>query len=103
VAVTFNQRYWSIVLPLWLVASTGLALIAAVASPTWQDVVAFAFGWGIFTVALWWTLDAVRTHRAGERAQSPGTILDERLAKGEISADDYQRLKEVMGQRNEVH
>jgi len=95
--VEFNRRYWGIAVPLWLLASVTFGVIAAVASPTWQDAVFFAFSWGLFVWALWWALATVRTYRAGERAQSPEAILDARLAKGEITMDEYQRLKEAMG------
>ena len=90
--LTFNRRYWSIALSLWLAACLVLAVAAAVSAPTWTDVVAFAFGWGLFAVVLWWTLATVRTQRAGERVRSIERALDEQLASGEISAEQHERL-----------
>ena len=90
--MTFNRRYWSIALPLWLATCAALAVAAALSAPTWTDVVAFAFGWGLFAVVLWWTLATVRTQRAGERARSIEAALDEQLAGGEISAEQHERL-----------
>jgi uncharacterized membrane protein len=40
----------------------------------------------------------VRIYRIGERAQSPEFILKARLAKGEISADAYQRLRDTVSE-----
>ncbi len=90
--MTFNRRYWSIALPLWLAACVVLAVAAALSAPTWTDVVAFAFGWGLFAVVLWWTLATVRTQRAGERVRSIESALDQRLASGEISTEQHERL-----------
>jgi thiosulfate reductase cytochrome b subunit len=91
-AVTFTRRYWLVALSLWLAACLVLAVAAAVSAPTWTDVVAFAFGWGLFAVVLWWTLATVRTQRAGERVRSIEAALDEQLARGEISAEQHERL-----------
>ena len=93
----FDERYWEIALPLWFLASAIFAVVAAVASPTWQDAVLFAFSWGLFAIALWWAAATVRTYRVGERAQAPEAVLDARLASGEITIDEYQRLKEAIG------
>jgi len=90
--MTFNRRYWSIALSLWLAACLVLAVAAAVSAPTWTDAAAFALGWGLFAVVLWWTLATVRTQRAGERVRSIERALDEQLASGEISAEQHQRL-----------
>lgn len=83
-------------LPVWLVACGVCAVVAAVASPTLGNVLGFALGWGVFAVALWWTLATVRTYRAGEQAQSPKAILDARLANGEISIDEYHQLRDAL-------
>jgi thiosulfate reductase cytochrome b subunit len=91
-AVSFNRRYWSIAVPLWLAACLALAVAAVVSAPTWTDVVAFAAGWALFAVVLWWTLATVRTQRAGQRIRSVEAALDERLATGEISAEQHERL-----------
>jgi uncharacterized membrane protein len=95
--VEFNHRYWGVAAPLWLLATVIFAVVAAVASPTWQEAVYFAFSWGLFALGLWWFLATVRTYRAGERAESPQAILDARLARGEITIDEYRRLKDAMG------
>jgi uncharacterized membrane protein len=97
--VSFNERYWRAVLPLWVVASLGCAMVAAVSSLTWADAVTFAFGWGLFALALWWTLDTVRTHRRGEQADSPEGVLKARLARGEITADEYRQLRDTLSER----
>ena len=90
--MTFNRRYWSIALSLWLVACVVLAVAAVLSAPTWTDVVAFAFGWGLFAAVLWWTLATVRAQRAGERVRSIEAALDEQLASGEISAEQHERI-----------
>jgi membrane protein implicated in regulation of membrane protease activity len=94
--LSFNERYWTIALPVWLIASGICAVVAAVGSPTWADAVAFAFGWGVFAIALWWTLDTVRKYRAGERAKDPRAILDERLASGEVSVEEYRERRQAL-------
>ena len=90
--MTFNRRYWSIALSLWLAACMVLAVAAAVSAPTWTDVVAFAFGWGLFAVVLWWTLATVRAQRAGAGVGSIERALDGQLASGEISKEQHERL-----------
>ena len=90
--MTFTRRYWSVALSLWLAACLALAVAAAVSAPTWTDVVAFAAGWALFAVVLWWTLATVRTQRAGERVRSIEAALDEQLARGKISAEQHERL-----------
>ncbi len=90
--MTFNRRYWLVALSLWLAACVVLAVAAAVSAPTWTEVVAFAFGWGLFAVVLWWTLATVRTQRAGARVRSIEAALDEQVASGEISAEQHERL-----------
>ena len=90
--MTFNRRYWSIALSLWLAACAVLAAAAARAGPSWTDVAAFALGWGLFAVVLWWTLATVRAQRAREHVRSIETALNERLASGEISAEQHERL-----------
>jgi len=94
--MSFNGRYWVIVGPLWLLSCLVVAAYAAVGSPTWQDAAAWACGWWVFAVALWWTLDTVRTYRRGERALDPETVLDRRLANGEISVEEYQRRRAAL-------
>jgi putative membrane protein len=59
----------------------------------WIGMVAF---WGL----LFWGIYAVVTGAARKPDSKPGDaatrILDERLAKGEIDAAEYQHLKDVM-------
>lgn len=97
--LSFNERYWVIALPLWLTASIICALVAAIGSPTWADALAFAVGWGVFAIAVWWTAGTVRTYAAGQRAKDPRVILDERLAKGEISVDEYGERRRALDGR----
>lgn len=93
---TFGIRYLEIAGGIWIVACAVVWLLAAVASPTWEDAVAFMFGWALFLGALWWTLDTVRTYQRGERAKTPDAILDERLAQGEIDVEDYESRKAAL-------
>jgi uncharacterized membrane protein len=93
---TFGIRYLEIAGGIWVVACTIVWLLAAVASPTWEDAVAFTFSWAICLGALWWTLDTVRTYRRGEQATTPEAILDERLARGEIDVEEYEKRKSAL-------
>ena len=94
--MTFTQRYWAAAVPLWPLATGVVAVVAALGSPTWADLVAFAFGWGMFAFALWWALDTARSYQAGQLTTSPGAILDRRLASGEISVDEYERRRQAL-------
>jgi putative membrane protein len=59
-------------------------------------VVMVAF-WGAIVWAIWYfvTNDAKEPEQ-GSRPDDAKRILDERLARGEIDADEYARLREVM-------
>ena len=59
-------------------------------------VVMVAF-WGAIVWAIWYfvTNDAKKPEQGG-RPDDAKRILDERLARGEIDADEYSRLREVM-------
>src|SRR5262249_40184114 len=60
---TFGIRYLEIAGGIWVVACAVVWLLVAVASPTWEDALAFTFGWAVCLGALWWTLDTVRTYQ----------------------------------------
>ena len=54
--------------------------------------------WGIVIWAIWYFVTAV-TRRPEERPQAdsdPKRILDERLARGEIDAEEYRHLRDVL-------
>ena len=58
-----------------------------------------AAGWLlIWGLVVWWVVSLVRA-RDGSRNDPGGSareVLDRRLAEGEISVEDYQRLREAM-------
>jgi putative membrane protein len=55
-------------------------------------------GWGVFWVAvIWLIVTQVRSGPAHE--PSPREILDRRLARGEISPDEYERLRDTLQQQ----
>ncbi|MHB8246628.1 MAG: SHOCT domain-containing protein [Acidimicrobiales bacterium] len=59
----------------------------------WLAMIAFwAFvGWGVYAIA------TGATRRPGERRDGDAHhLLDERLARGEIDAEEYRRLDEVL-------
>jgi uncharacterized membrane protein len=58
-------------------------------------VVVGLLSWAAYAVAR----TRSRRHGPGGDTADPGSILDERLARGEIDADEYTRLREVMGLR----
>jgi putative membrane protein len=61
-------------------------------------VIAMVAVWGVLIWAIWYFLTNVM--RQPEQRTLPGDakrILDERLARGEIDAEEYARLREVMG------
>ena len=54
--------------------------------------------WGLVIWAIWYFVTAV-TRRPEDRSQArsdPKAILDERLARGEIDAEEYRRLRDVL-------
>ncbi len=57
--------------------------------------------WGVAIWAVWYFVTAV-THRPEDRPThggDPNRILDERLARGEIDAEEYRRLRDLLGER----
>jgi putative membrane protein len=59
-------------------------------------VVMVAF-WGVIIWAIWYFVTAgTRQPDQGTRPDDAKRILDERLARGEIDAGEYQRLLDVM-------
>ncbi len=58
--------------------------------------------WGLVIWAIWYVVAAVigRGRIPGERPNAdPKGILDERLARGEIDAEEYRRLRDLMAGR----
>ncbi len=55
--------------------------------------------WGLVIWAIWYLVTAFTTRRSepGPRGADPKRILDERLARGEIDAEEYVRLRDLMG------
>ena len=61
----------------------------------WVGMVAF---WGLLIWAVYVLVTAARKPGRGRdpQAGSAASILDERLARGEIDAEEYQRLRDVI-------
>ncbi len=67
-------------------------------------VAGMTFGTVIFWALIIWAMyvlvtGASRRHVADHHGDSAGRILDERLARGDIDADEYQRLTDVLAAR----
>ncbi|MHB1612758.1 MAG: SHOCT domain-containing protein [Actinomycetes bacterium] len=68
--------------------------------------------WGVLILAVWYFVTAVTRRPDGRRSQGdrlesdrPGTadpkrILDERLARGDIDAEEYRRLRDLLQERD---
>jgi putative membrane protein len=61
----------------------------------WIVMITFAglLAWGIYALAAG---SRRRSNEAGRGAGDPARILDERLARGEIGADEYARLRQAL-------
>lgn len=58
--------------------------------------------WALVIWAIWYFVAAVtRRPEPGERQGDPKRILDRRLARGELDADEYRRLRELMAEDGE--
>lgn len=68
----------------WEIAFMWAAMIALVALLVW---------------AVTRTVSGRRGDRAGDDPAVPGRILDERLARGEIDADEYARVRDALHSR----
>ena len=54
--------------------------------------------WGLIIWAVWYFVTG-QSRRPGQVSRSPGEarrILDERLARGEIDAEEYRRLRDLI-------
>ena len=67
----------------------------------WAGMIAF---WALLIWAVFAVVKNIATRDAGQpepgghrQAAGPRRILDERLARGEIDPDEYQRLRDVLG------
>lgn len=67
----------------------------------WVGMIAF---WALIIWAVWVLITAVtrRSDRA-ERNDDARHILDQRLARGEIDADEYRRLRELLEDDQRSH
>jgi putative membrane protein len=68
----------------------------------WVGMIAFwgLLIWAVYALISGATRGTGQGARAGEhRTDSAPRILDERLARGEISTDEYRRLRDVLGSR----
>ena len=70
--------------PVWEIAVMWIVMLAFVG----------LLGWGIYALA--GGASRRRSNEPGEDAGGPGRILDERLARGDIDADEYARLREAL-------
>jgi putative membrane protein len=52
--------------------------------------------WGAVIYGIVWLVRG-GMHRTSYRGSTPGEILDRRLASGEISVEEYERLRERLG------
>ena len=53
--------------------------------------------WGLVIWAIWYFVTSVVRRPGSERLSGdPKRILDERLARGEIDAEEYRRLRDLM-------
>ncbi len=62
----------------------------------WVGMIAF---WGLLTWAVYALVTATRKpgRDRDPQAGTAAAILDERLARGEIDAEEYQRLRDLIG------
>jgi putative membrane protein len=56
----------------------------------WVGMIAF---WGFLIWAVYALITSARKTDSGHRSQDPRQILDQRLARGEIDTEEYQRLQ----------
>jgi putative membrane protein len=70
--------------PVWEIALMWIVMIAIVG----------LLAWGIYALA--GGASRRRGNELGEGAGDPARILDERLARGEIDADEYAQLREAL-------
>lgn len=61
----------------------------------WGWILMVLFWVGVAALAVW----LVRQTRSGAGRSDPRTVLDERLARGEIDVDEYRRIKEELDAR----
>ena len=64
----------------------------------WVAMVAF---WGLLIWAVYALISsAARRPSGGDHGYDARQILDERLARGEIDTEEYQRLRDLIGHRS---
>jgi putative membrane protein len=69
--------------PVWEIAFMWIVMIAFVG----------LLAWGIYALV---GSSRRRSNELGEGAGDPARILDERLARGEVDADEYAKLREAL-------
>lgn len=52
--------------------------------------------WGFVIWAIWYAVTYLGRREHTEHRDEPRRILDERLARGEIDADEYRRLRDLL-------
>ena len=64
----------------------------------WVAMIAFwgLLIWGIYALVTGATRRGGNAERGGQQPAEARRILDERLARGEIDTEEYQRLREVL-------
>ncbi len=59
--------------------------------------IAMVVFWSLVVWAIWYLVTTlVRRPDSDRRADDPKRILDERLARGDIDAEEYRRLRDLM-------
>ncbi len=59
----------------------------------WVAMIAF---WGLLIWAVYALITSARKPDTGPSSQDPRQILDQRLARGEIDTEEYQRLRDLI-------
>jgi putative membrane protein len=59
----------------------------------WVAMIAF---WGFLIWAVYAMITSARKTGTGQHSQDPRRTLDQRLARGEIDAEEYQRLRDLL-------
>jgi uncharacterized membrane protein len=68
-------------------------------STGWVGMFAMVLGWaGLFAVAVWLVARATRTEHPVQPTDPARSIVDERFASGEISAEEYAQMRRSMTQ-----
>ncbi len=67
----------------------------------WVGMIAF---WGLIIWAVWaFVANVTGRPDGGWRGDDARRILDQRLARGEINAEEYRRLRDLLGGEDRTH